>query len=250
MKIQPRLTLILLLSAFAALAAQGALAATTEDIADAIDNDNRPAEDKERDAGRQPAAVLAWLGVEPGMTVLDIMASGGWYTEVLSHAVGEDGTVYAQNTPAFLQFRDGFYDQALTTRMEGDRLPNVTRLDADFDDLGLDGQVDVAITALNFHDIYNRDPAVAIAMLEAIKSTLKPGGVIGLIDHNAKDGTDYAEVHRMPKDKAIEAAKQAGFTVSESSLLANPDDDLTSMVFSPEIRGKTDRFLLKLTVSE
>ena len=61
---------------------------------------DRPDADKQRDAGRKPAEVIAFLGIEPGMTVVDLIASGGHYTDVLSVAVGEDGKVYAQNSPS------------------------------------------------------------------------------------------------------------------------------------------------------
>lgn len=223
------------------------LANNADTIRQAIDNSQRSTEDKARDADRKPAEVLAFLDLQPGMTVLDVMAAGGWYTEVLSHAVGKDGKVYAQNPPALLQFRDGAYDKALNERLAGGRLSNVARLDKDFEKLGLQNKVDLAISALNFHDIYNRSEDEALAMLEAIKQTLKPGGVFGLIDHNGKPDADNAKLHRMTKADAIAVARKAGFEVSQSDLLANPDDDHNEMVFAPGTRGKTDRFLLKLT---
>ena len=65
----------------------------------AMANPDRPAADKERDASRRAPEVLDFMGVEPGMTVLDINASAGWYTEVLSYAVGDSGKVYMQNRP-------------------------------------------------------------------------------------------------------------------------------------------------------
>jgi predicted methyltransferase len=223
---------------------------SAEEIRAAINDPQRKAEDKTRDAGRSPAEVLAFLGVEPGMTVMDVMASGGWYTEVLSFAVGENGKVYAQNTPAFLQYRDGMYEAAIAERLQGNRLKNVTRINRNFDDLDLNGTVDAAITALNFHDIYNGSPEAAVSMLKSIKDALKPGGVLGLIDHDGKPGADNASLHRMTEEQAVEAAKQAGFEVSRSDLLASSEDDHSTMVFAPEIRGKTDRFLLKLTKPE
>lgn len=240
-----KLIAALFLSAFL-LPAQ-VLAENADDIRKAIDNPQRSAEDKARDADRKPAEVLAFLGLQPGMTVLDVMASGGWYTEVLSHAVGEEGKVYAHNTPAFLQFRDGAYDKALNQRLADDRLKNVVRLDKNFDQLGLKDEIDLAISALNFHDIYNRSEEDALKMLQAIKDALKPGGVFGLIDHNGKPDADNNSLHRMTKADAIALARQAGFEVSQSDLLANPEDDHTQMVFAPGMRGKTDRFLLKLT---
>jgi len=65
------------------------------------------------------------------MTVMDLLASGGWYTEVLSVAVGPEGTVYAQNPPMLLGFNDNAYDKAITARLADNRLPNVIRLDRD-----------------------------------------------------------------------------------------------------------------------
>lgn len=226
------------------------LAATASDITrleQALASPDRMAGDAEQDAGRKPAAVLDFLGVETGMTVLDVMAAGGWYTEALSLAVGPTGKVYAQNPPMMLKFRDGANDKAITSRLKDDRLKNVVRLDKDSNEMGLVGEVDVAITNLNLHDVYNRSPEAAIALLKDVRAALKPGGVLGVIDHNGKDGASNAQLHRMQVQQAIDAAKAAGFEVETSDLLRNADDDLSQMVFSPGLRGNTDRFLLKLT---
>jgi predicted methyltransferase len=218
-------------------------------IAERIATDARAEADRARDAGRKPAEVLEFLGVEAGMDVLDVMAAGGWYTEVLSFAVGESGSVTAQNPDFILRFRDGANDKALAARLEGGRLPNVSRLDKNFADLTPDdGSFDVALSALNFHDIYNRDGRdAAIAMLESIKAVLKPGGVLGIIDHAGNADADNAALHRIEKSKVIEAAEAAGFDIeAESDILASAADDRTQGVFAEGVRGKTDRFLLKL----
>lgn len=222
-------------------------AGSASDIQAAINSDKRTAGDSDRDAGRKPAEVLAFLGVKPGMTVLDVAASGGWYTEVLSFAVGNEGKVYAQNPAAFLEYRDGANEKAISARLADARLANVERINSDFNGMNIDNSVDVAITALNFHDIYNRSPEAGIAMLKDIKAALKPGGVFGLIDHNGKEGEDNSALHRMPVQQAIDAAEAAGFEVEVSTVLANSDDDGSALVFAPGVRGKTDRFLLKLT---
>jgi predicted methyltransferase len=204
--------------------------------------------DVARDAGRQPFAVLDFLGVEPGMTTIDVMAASGYYTEALANVVGPEGLVYAQNPAIFLRFGGGRNDRGLTDRLAGNRLPNVRRLDREFDDLGLvQGSVDVAITALNFHDLYNRDPATAQGVLMAIGSVVKPGGVIGIIDHVGNAGADNASLHRMDPADAVAAAEAAGFSVEQSNVLANPADDHTQGPFAEGLRGYTDRFVLKLT---
>ncbi len=234
-------------AAFAVLAALSL--AAHADLAADLAAPTRAEEDRDRDAGRKPAAVLAWLDIGPGMTVMDLLASGGWYTEVLSLAVGPEGTVYTQNPPMLLQFRDGFYDKALTVRLAGDRLPNVVRLDRDLDQTGLaPGSLDAALTALNFHDIHNRPGGAeaAAAFLAAVKALLKPGGVLGLIDHYGDPDLDNAALHRLDVQAALPVIEGAGFEVTSSDLLRSSDDDRTTMVFAPSIRGKTDRVLYKL----
>ena len=85
------------------------------DLAAALASANRPAEDKARDADRKPAELMQFFGVKPGMTTVDIIALGGYITEVLSVAVGSNGKVYAQN--ATLLAKD------IATRLELRRAP-------------------------------------------------------------------------------------------------------------------------------
>jgi len=215
--------------------------------------EGRSDEDRARNAQRKPTQVLEFLGVEAGDTVLDIWASGGWYTEVLSEAVGPGGRVYSQNPPGVLAWRDGYYDNALSERLAGNRLGNVVRIDQAMSDGPIDaGSVDVALTALNLHDIYNGDGEdAAVAVLAAVLSVLKPGGVLGVVDHIGVAGADNAALHRMQPEQARAAAIAAGFVIeAESDVLANPEDDHAKMVFDPGIRGNTDRFILRLKKTE
>ena len=216
------------------------------ELAAALQAGDRADADKQRDAGRKPAEVIAFLGVTPGMTMMDLIAAGGYYSEVLAEAVGPDGIVYAQNPASVLKFRDGANDRAMTARLRGNRLPNVRRLDREIRDLGLEaGSLDGVITALNLHDIYNNSPDNALAALKVIKVALKSGGFIGVVDHNGNKDADNAKLHRMQAEQAITLGEQAGFVVESSDILANPEDDRSRGVFAPGIRGKTDRFVLK-----
>jgi len=218
------------------------------DLREMLAGDTRSEEDKGRDAGRKPADVLEFLGVESGMAVIDLMAAGGWYSEVLSIAVGEDGSVTAQNPPFILGFRDGAYGIALDERI-GDRLTNVTRLDSTWEELGIsDAQYDAALSALNFHDAYYlQSPEAAAELMSSVYAVLKPGGVFGVIDHAGNADGANNDLHRIDKAIAIELATAAGFSIDgDSDMLGNSDDDHTQGVFSEGIRGETDRFLLKL----
>lgn len=217
-------------------------------LGDALANSSRPDADKARDAGRKPAEVLHFVGIGKGMTVIDLMASGGYYTEVLSIAVGETGTVYAQNPAAFLQWNDGMYEKALSERLANGRLANVKRIDTGLPESGLAAaSLDAAMTAINFHDLYNSNPQAGVQALTELLPLLKPGGVVGLIDHHGNADGENAKLHRIHVDLVVAAAREAGFDVDgQSDILANPDDDHTKGVFDPSIRGKTDRFVLRL----
>jgi predicted methyltransferase len=223
-------------------------------LADELANaPGRSDDDKARDAQRKPDQVLTFLGVRTGDTVLDIWSSGGWYTEVLSIAVGPDGKVYSQNSAAVLNFRDGYYDKLLSERLAGNRLPNVERIDLTVADMDVSpGSIDVAFTALNFHDIYNRQgKEAAVEFLTAVLDLLKPGGAFGLIDHVGNTGADNTSLHRIEPALVDEVAEEAGFIIeARSDLLANPADDHTIGVFDPELRGATDRFILRLRKPE
>src|SRR5690606_19800550 len=224
-----------------------AVAAFAQDLSsrlrDALASPERSAEFKARDANTKPAEVLDFLGVEEGMTVLDVVSGGGYWTSVLSPAVGPSGTVYMQN-PAFFVNREGFLDQE---RAIVERLGNVKPVHGDLAEAGIDGQVDVAITSNNFHDMYNRGgDEGGVAFLAGIFKALKPGGVLGLIDHEGLPGGNNAELHRVDAGSAKRVLEAAGFVVEEESdLLDNPDDPKTVGVRDPSVAGKTDKILIR-----
>ncbi len=223
-------------------------AAAPVNLPASLASESRSAEDRARDGGRRPAQIIEFMGIKPGMRVLDVIAAGGYYTEVLSLAVGPEGQVVAQNPPGLLERRDGAMEKAISARLAGNRLANVLRLNSEFADIGANaGTFDAAITALNFHDIYHRNgPEAALAVLQKINSLLVSGGIFAIIDHVGVAGADNAELHRIEKSLAIETAKAAGFVVEgDANILANAADDHTQGVFAEGIRGNTDRFVLK-----
>lgn len=222
---------------------------TPETLTAALARAGRPETDTARDAGRKPAEVVAFLQIGPGMTVIDLIAASGYYTEVLATAVGSKGKVYAQNNAYVLRMSDGANEKAISERLADARLPNVERLDREMQELGLEtGSIDAAMTALNFHDIVNGRGAEATAgFLATVHGFLKPGGVLGLIDHDGDAGQDNESLHRIPKADVVKFVEAAGFVVEgDGAMLRNPADDHTKNVFDPSIRGSTDRFVLRL----
>jgi len=225
----------------------GAPSAPSSDaIRKALVHPDRPARDLFRDGDRKPGQVLTFFRVEPGMTIADLMAGGGFYTELLSRVVGEEGRVYAQNNRIALE---RFADKQITERLADDRLPNVIRLDAELEALGLpDGELDRVFLVLFYHDTYWMEVDRA-KMLEQIMKALKPGGYFCLIDHHAEAGSgarDVKTLHRVDAALVKKEVLAAGFKLdAESDLLRNGDDDHTLSVFDESIRGKTDRFIYR-----
>lgn len=217
----------------------------------AISGPDRDINDFARDPARKPVQVLAFLGFEPGMTVLDLYAAGGYYTYILSRAVGPDGLVYAQNTRRGLNYKEDRQEitqgEALASKIERGDLRNVRQLVRPVSELGLEpASLDAVMAAQILHDYYNPDPERALALLRQLYVLLKPGGFIGITDHVGIAGQDNRTLHRMQLQQAIEVAEQAGFIVQVSDLLANPQDDHRRNIFDPRLNRNTDRFLLRL----
>jgi predicted methyltransferase len=210
----------------------------------ALASPDRPAADKERDAARKPIETIQFLGIKTGQTVLDVFAVGGWFTEVLSAAVGPSGKVYGQN-PTFFTSREGF---AEGEKARNDRLKNVTPIHGDIAEAKINGTIDAAITALNMHDVYNGQGGenAAVALAKAVYDALKPGGVFGVIDHVGVAGQDNATMHRIQVQQARDVLTKAGFTIeAESNILQNPADDHTKGVRDPSVARHTDQFLIR-----
>jgi predicted methyltransferase len=180
---------------------------------------------------------LDFLGLEAGMTVLDVNASGGWYTEVLSYAVGSNGQVLMQNRPG------GRSAEAATAR--AGRLANVDEWLTDISDISANS-VDFAITALNFHDFHNSNPAAAQGILGQVMGALKSGGILAVIDHEGTPGADNVTLHRIAFDDAVKAVLESGFVLADASdVLDNGADNHSVGPFDPSLERNTDRIVLK-----
>ncbi|NVJ59267.1 MAG: class I SAM-dependent methyltransferase [Gammaproteobacteria bacterium] len=216
---------------------------------------NHPARlklDLTRDASRNPVEVLTFYDIRPGMKVLDVFAGGGYYTELFSYAVGSTGKVVAHNNQAYVDY----VNDTLSKRFQPDRLNNVERLVKEANEIELAANsFDMAFLILAFHDIYYRPkkggwPKIDRKdFLNRIYVGLKPGGVLGVIDHHAKSGspeTTGDTLHRIDVDLVIAQLREAGFILKERAyFLENEQDDLSKHMYAPDTRGKTSRFVLK-----
>jgi len=218
----------------------------------AVANPSRLEGDYARDAGRKPAEVMEFFGVEPGQTVLDMFSGGGYYSDLLSYVVGPEGRVDAHSNEAYLNFVG---DEFKARHAEG-RLNNVQVLWAENNELQLAAdEYDVIMLVLSFHDIYYANPERGWPQIDGPKllaelyKGLKPGGVIGVVDHAAAAGSPRetgGTVHRIDPAIVLEEMTATGLVLdAESDILRNPDDDYSKSVFDETLRRRTDRFVLR-----
>lgn len=207
-----------------------------------LDDPNRTDAERARDAGSKPLEVYAWLGIEPGMTVGDIIPSAGYNTFLLAKLVGPQGRVLAAGA-------NDEGKQRLDSRFAAAGIDNVEVLTSM---AGMAASsVDAYICVRNVHDMLIPSVADQYGMqpdpiLSAAFASLKPGGIFGVVDARTdKEGVD-TETHRINERAVIDAMESYGFEyVDSSDLLANPDDDHTSASFGGDGRYTLDRMLLK-----
>jgi predicted methyltransferase len=229
-----------------------AASAKAADLYDAaLTRPARPASDRQRDALDHPAELLRLAGIGPGMHVADVLAGGGYYSELLSYIVGPSGKVLLINNAAYDAWSDG-----LTARLAGNRLPNAEHLTVDLDHMNLPAHsLDAVLLIKVYHDLYwvsaKKDEWPAIdpsAVLAQLARALKPGGKLLLVDHSAKEGTGASAatpLHRIDEAYAIKDFEAHGFkVVAKSDLLRRPDDARDQLTYKGPMAGKTDRFVV------
>lgn len=210
---------------------------------------DRSSEDRALDPGRKPAAFLDFLDVHPGMRVAELMAGGGYTSELLARAVGPQGVVYAENPKWVLE---RFAEKPFSARLAKPVMKNVVRLDRELDDPfppdvhGLDRVVSNAI----YHDTVWMKVDRA-RMNRAVFDALEPGGHYVVCDSSAVPGhwlSDVQTLHRIDEQAVLQEVIAAGFRVdSESELLRNPEDTRdwsASPGAAGARRGTSDRFCL------
>jgi len=206
-----------------------------------LEDATRPDTERQRDDGSRPLDVYEFFGIGPGMAVADIMPFAGYNTHLLAHVVGPTGRVvapYAFSEDGVESLRRRFADAGL------DNVEPMLNLDS-----VEDASLDVVLTVRNVHDWYipaieeqfgfDREEIVA-----SITRTLKPGGILAVVDARTPDEGVNDRTHRINEEFVIAELEAAGFELVErSDMLAVPDDDYTEMGFPT--RWMEDRMVLK-----
>ncbi len=209
-------------------------AATLADLDRVLAGAHRSEANRARDVYRHPRQTLEFFGIRSDQTVMEVWAGpGGWYTEVLAPLLREHGHYIAANwdpnsdlkvvkdgVGAFrtkLEASPDLYDRVTVTALQYPGAMNPAP----------PGSVDLIVTFRNLHNWLARDQAAA-AMLRAMFTALKPGGVLGIVDHRADPTApvDPAAPNGYVNEAyAIELARGAGFEFAGASEInANPKD--------------------------
>ena len=234
-----------LLAASLALSAQPAQASqrAAKVIAAAVADPARPAADRARDALRKPAACLEFAGVHSGMAVAELFPGHGYFTRMLSRAVGPKGHIYEFVGPP----KPGEPSPIQAIADDPHYYHNITIIVGPVGKLPVPQPVDLVWTSQNYHDLHDV-PGLNVADFDrTVFQALKPGGVYLVLDHVAPAGSgfsDTATLHRIDPEAARKEILSAGFEfVGESNVLRNAKDPHTNKVFDPSIRGHTDQFV-------
>jgi predicted methyltransferase len=252
-RVRPNIGAIGVACVLATVAVFAAPICSATDIYDAaVQHQGRTPDDQKRDALDHPAQILRLAGIEPGMQVGDFMASDGYYSELLSYIVGPKGHVLLINNPSF----DRWANNAWTGRIAHNRLPNVEHQTVDLNHMSIaDGSLDALLVVKVYHDMYwvdtedNNWPKVdTAAVLDKLVKTLKPHGILVIVDHSSKPGagnTEAGSLHRIEESYARHDFESRGMKlVAKSDILRMPSDPRTQVSYKEPILGKTDRFVL------
>ncbi len=213
--------------ALAAAVAAPALAGAFDTI---LAGDWRSDANRARDAARHPAETLAFFGVKPGMTVVEVSPSAGWYTEVLAPWLGAKGKLYAAHTNPAASERAAKavadFKAKLDARPAVYGNVTVTAFGKGSYDIAPAGSADAVLTFRNVHNWHMA--GFAPEAFQAFFKALKPGGTLGIEEHRLPEGRPDADMTTsgyMKVSYVRKLAEDAGFKfVGASEVNANAKD--------------------------
>lgn len=218
---------------------------------EAIEGSHRSDANRARDPFRRPKMTLLFFGLQKDSTVVEISPAAGWYTDIIAPVVKERGQYIAavpqlnDNMPQAMRERDASFRDKLAKRdVYGNA--KINSYDAAQPVFAPAGSADLVLTFRNVHNWAKAGNADA--MFKGFFDALKPGGVLGVVEHRAKPGTDFQQQVKsgyMTEAYVIEAAERAGFKLDASAELNSNWRDSTDHPggvwnLPPNLRGVSD----------
>lgn len=192
-----------------------------------VAGDHRPERDRARDRHRHPVETLAFFGIRDDMTVVEIWPGGGWYTRILAPFLKDRGKLYlaAYEPGVLLRNATNTQREEVAAKPEVFGKPVFTVLEKGKYDIAPPGSADLVLTFRNLHNWM--DAGDADEVFGAIYRALRPGGVLGLVEHRASPGPQDPKARNgyVTEAHAVRLAEKAGFRlVAKSEVNGNPRD--------------------------
>ena len=197
----------------------------------ALSGEHRSEANRARDEYRHPQETLSFFGIAPGMTVMELSPGGGWYTEVLAPLMDGNGTLIAAhsspNGGSYARRSLGGFLKKLGENADVYGSVEVSTLQPPTAVSPAEpGTVDLALAFRNVHSWLRADQAEM--MFSVIAETLKPGGVLGIVQHRGEADLSLEQMKNtayVSEGKVIELAQLAGLELdARSEINANPKD--------------------------
>lgn len=206
----------------------------------------QPDETKARYQYRHPKETLQFFGIEPGMTVMEALPGGGWYTRILLPYLGEKGRLIGVDYPISLWPNYGWAsEEFIETRRKWpatwpDEVKAWNIADAapvsayTFETLPKDltGTVDAALFIRALHNLLRFDDSYFNTAIQETYRVLKPGGILGVVQHATTDKNATGETGYLERDSLVKRIEAFGFKLAdESDINANPKDKADDIVW-------------------
>jgi len=204
---------------------------TTNELNRILAGEQRSAAERARDAYRHPKETLLFFGVRPQMSVLEVWPEPGWYTEILGPLLREHGRYSAaviapRPSSPYVTRRLAEYHEFLASHPELYDKVEVVTLPADGGDVAPPDSLDMVVTFRNLHNWMAA--ADAPQVLASLYRALKPGGVLGIVEHRGNPAVPQdprAKSGYVNEDYAVRLIEAQGFRlVAKSEINANPRD--------------------------
>ena len=197
-------------------------------LEDAINSQDRSPKNVARDQYRNPIETLKFFQIKSNMTVIELSPGSGWYTEILSKYLYEEGKLiaaaYNQSVSDYAKRSREAYEKKLKSKISYNKVEVVDL----FSKLSDDATIDAVLTFRNIHNWIDEDTKNLRKIFEQSYSALKPGGIFGVVEHRAKPETSLEDMRKsgyVTEELTINLAKEVGFILSaKSNINANIKD--------------------------
>lgn len=201
---------------------------------DAIEGQHRSEANRARDVFRRPKMTLLFFGLQKDMSVIEISPAAGWYTEIIAPAIKDSGRYIAavpkldDKAPEAMRQRDAAFRDKLASGRATYGDARINTYDPAKPSFAPAGSADLVLTFRNVHNWAKA--GTTDAMFKGFFDALKKGGVLGVVEHRAKPGTDLKrqiDSGYMTEDYVIAAAERAGFKLDAAAELNSNWRDTT-----------------------